>query len=54
MFYLILRLLHDELSNNEINKSEYFDAVIKISMLHNNRSNQTNGPGQRIRIEKCS
>ena len=39
MFYLLLRLLHEEMSDGKISRDEYMNAVIKVASVHGNRKN---------------
>lgn len=39
MFYLILRLLHEEMAQNKITREEYFSAVVKIAHFHGIKRN---------------
>jgi hypothetical protein len=39
MFYLILRLLHEEMTQDKISREEYFSAVVKIAHFHGTKRN---------------
>ncbi len=39
MFYLILRLLHEEMTQDKISREEYFSAVVKIAHFHGIKRN---------------
>ncbi len=34
MFYLLLRILHDEMTEGKISKDEYLSAVVKVALFH--------------------
>jgi hypothetical protein len=39
MFYLLLRLLHEEMSDGKISREEYMKAVSKVASVHGIRKN---------------
>jgi len=39
MFYLLLRLLHEEMTNGKISVDEYYSAVTKAAIFHGIRRN---------------
>ncbi|MCX8124291.1 MAG: hypothetical protein N3F66_09020 [Spirochaetes bacterium] len=39
MFYLLLRLLYEEMAEGKITKDEYYEAVIRIASLHGIKRN---------------
>ncbi|HPK45178.1 MAG TPA: hypothetical protein PLV62_09380 [Spirochaetota bacterium] len=39
MFYLLLRLLHEEMVEGKISREEYFEAVIRIASIHGFKRN---------------
>lgn len=39
MFYLLLRLLYEEMAEGKITKEEYYEAVIRIASIHGIKRN---------------
>jgi hypothetical protein len=39
MFYLLLRILHDDMETGKISRDEYFRAVVKIARFHGFKRN---------------
>jgi hypothetical protein len=39
MFYLLLRILHDEMVTGKISREEYITGVMKIALFHGIRRN---------------
>lgn len=39
MFYLLLRLLYEEMAEGKISKEEYYEAVFRIASIHGFKRN---------------